>query len=144
MASTLTRWDPFLDLAEMRSRFDRLLEDFGGRERAWAPAVDVVRQDDALVVHADVPGLKPEEIKIEVRDGYLFVTGEHEETKEEKDKEFVRRERHHGSFSRSVQLPDGVDPKKIKARTHDGVLEVTIPLPKEASKETVTITPTGE
>jgi len=144
MSSTLTRWDPFVDLAEMRSRVDRLLEDFGaGRARVWTPAVDVVREDGQLVLHADVPGFKPEEIKIEVRDGYLFISGEREETKEEKDKEFVRRERHYGSFSRGVQLPDGVDAKEIKARTHDGVLEVTIPLPKEASKQTVTITPTG-
>ena len=73
----------------------------------------------------------------------LTVSGEHEERKEEKDKDFVRRERRYGSFYRSMALPAGVEAKKIKAKTHDGVLEVTIPLPKEAKKEAVQITPTA-
>ncbi len=145
MPGTLTRWDPFAEMAELRGRFDRLLEDFGtSRARAWTPAVDVVRADDNLVLRADMPGIKPEEIKIEIREGYLTVSGEHEETTEEKEKEYVRRERRYGSFSRSMPLPDGVEAKKIKATTHDGVLEVTIPLPKQVAKEPITITPSGE
>jgi HSP20 family protein len=144
MASALTRWDPFADIGELRNRFDRLLDEFGAaREREWMPAVDVVRDNGNLVVRADMPGIKPEEIKIEVHEGVLTVAGEHEETKEEKDKRFVRRERRYGSFSRSVPLPEGVDAKKIKAKTHDGVLEVTIPLPKETASEPITITPTA-
>ena len=132
-------------MAELRGRFDRLLEDFGtARAREWTPAVDVVRDNGDLVVHADVPGIRPEEIKIEIREGYLTLSGEHEEAKEEKDKQYVRRERRYGAFSRSIALPDGVDAKKIKATTHDGVLEVTIPLPKETAKEPITITPTVE
>ena len=112
------------------------------REREWTPAVDVVRDADKLVVRADVPGIKPEEIKIEIREGFLTLSGEHEEATEEKDEQYVRRERRYGAFSRSIPLPDGVEAKKIKARTHDGVLEVTVPLPKEAAKEPITITPT--
>jgi HSP20 family protein len=73
----------------------------------------------------------------------LTVSGEHTESKEEKDENYVRRERRYGSFSRSMALPAGVDAKKIKANTHDGVVEVTIPLPKEAKKEPVRITPTA-
>jgi HSP20 family protein len=145
MPGTLARWDPFAEMAELRGRFDRLMEELGPtRGREWTPAVDVERDDDNLVVRADVPGIKPEEIKIEVREGHLTLSGEHEETKEENEKRFVRRERRFGSFSRSMTLPDGVDAKKIKAKTHDGVLEVTIPLPKEAAKETITIKPTVE
>jgi HSP20 family protein len=143
MASTLTRWDPFAEFADLRGRFDRLLDDLGpAREREWMPAIDMVRDDGNLVVRADVPGMKPEEIKIEAHEGVLTISGEHEETKEDKDEQYVRRERRFGSFSRSMALPDGVDAKKIKANAHDGVLEVTIPLPKEAAKEPVTITPT--
>ena len=119
--------------------FDEWLD---GRERAWTPAIDVVREDGHLVVRADLPGIKPEEVKIEVEDDILTVSGEHEERKEEKDKHYVRRERRYGSFRRSMALPTGVDAKQIKAETHDGVVEVTIPLPKEAKKETVTIKPT--
>ena len=95
------------------------------------------------IVRADIPGIKPEEVKIEVEDDILTVSGEHEERKEEKDKQYVRRERRYGSFSRSMALPAGVDPKQIVAKTRDGVVEVTIPLPTEAKKETIKITPTA-
>jgi HSP20 family protein len=144
MPGTLTRWYPFAELGELRSRFDRMFEEFSdGRERTWTPAIDVVRENGNIVVHADIPGIKPEEVKIEVEDDILTVSGEHEEHKEQKDTNYVRRERRYGSFSRSMALPPGVEAKNIKATTHDGVVEVTIPLPKEATKETVTITPTA-
>lgn len=144
MPGTLTRWDPFTELGELRSRFDRLFDEWlDGRERAWTPAIDVVREDGHLVVRADLPGIKPEEVKIEVEDDILTVSGEHRESKEEKDKHYVRRERRYGSFSRSMTLPKGVTAKDIKAETRDGVVEVTIPLPTEGKKETVRITPTA-
>ncbi len=144
MPGTLTRWDPFSELGELRSRFDRMFDEWlDGRERAWTPAIDVVREDGHLVVRADLPGLKPGEVKIEVEDDILTVSGEHRESKEEKDESYVRRERRYGSFSRSMRLPAGVDPKKIEAKTHEGIVEVTIPLPKEAKKEPVKIIPTA-
>ena len=114
-----------------------------GHERAWTPAIDVVRDDGHLVVRADLPGIKPEEVKIEVEDDILTVSGEHTESKEEKDSDYMRRERRYGSFHRSMALPAGVDPTKIEAKTRDGVVEVTIPLPEKAKTEPVTITPTG-
>jgi HSP20 family protein len=142
MPGALMRWDPFAEFGELRSRFDRLFDDVAnGGERAWMPAIDVVRDNGNLVVRADIPGIKLEEVKIEIENDVLTVSGEHEERKEEMDRHFVRRERRYGSFSRSMALPPGVDAKKIKAETHDGMLEVTIPLPGEAKKETVSITP---
>jgi HSP20 family protein len=144
MPGALTRWEPFTELGELRSRFDRMFEELvDSRQREWMPAIDVVRDNGNLVVRADVPGIKPEEVKIEVEDDILTVSGTHEERREEKDKHFLRRERRYGSFSRSMALPPGVEAKKIKAKTHDGIVEVTIPLPKEAKKEAVTITPTA-
>jgi HSP20 family protein len=140
MARTITRWEPFAEIAEMRSRFDRLLSELAdGEGREWTPAIDVVRDDGHLVIHANVPGIKPEEIEIKVENDVLTISGEHVETKEETDTTFVRRERRYGAFLRSTPLPQGVDPKKIDAKTRDGVLEVTIPLPTEASHEPVTI-----
>lgn len=140
MARTITRWEPFAELAEMRTRFDRLLSDLAdGEGREWTPAIDVVRDNGNLVLRANVPGIKPEEIEIKVEDDVLTISGEHEETTEETGKTFVRRERRYGAFSRSMPLPQGVDAKKIDAKTADGVLEVTIPLPKEAAQEPVTI-----
>jgi HSP20 family protein len=142
MPSTLTRWDPFAELAELRTRFERLFDDAEHRGM-WTPAIDLVRENGHLVVRADVPGIKPEEIEIEVEDGMLTVSGKHEESTEETDERYVRRERRYGAFSRRLPLPEGVDPKKIKASTKDGVLEVTVPLPKEVAKqEPVKITPT--
>jgi HSP20 family protein len=144
MPGALTRWDPFGELSELRTRFDRMFEDLTpGRERSWTPAIDVMRHNGDLVVRADIPGIKPEEVKIEVEDDVLTVSGEHEEEKEEKGKQFVRRERRYGAFSRSMALPSGVDASKIVAKTKDGVVEVTIPLPNEAKEETITITPTA-
>jgi HSP20 family protein len=144
MPGALTRWEPFAELGELRSRFDRIFEDMaGGRERAWVPAVDVERENGNLVVRADIPGIKPEEVKIAVEDDILTVSGEHEETKEEKNKDYLRRERRYGSFSRSMALPPGVEAKQIKAKTHDGVVEVTIPLPKEPKKEKIEVKATA-
>ena len=141
---TLTRWDPFAELGELRTRFDRMFDGWlDGRERAWTPAIDVVREDGHLVVRADLPGIKPEEVKIEVEDDILTVSGEHTESRRRK-----------GPQLRAARAPlrvlppldgaaGGVDAKKIEAKTQDGVVEVTIPLPTEAKQEPVTITPTA-
>lgn len=144
MPGVMTRWEPFADFAELRSRVDRMLGGLAeGGEAKWTPAIDVVRDNGNLVVRADVPGIKPDEVKIEVENDILTVTGEHEETKEEKEKDYLRRERRYGSFFRSLALPAGVDASKIKATTSDGVVEVTIPLPKEQEKKKIAIKATA-
>jgi HSP20 family protein len=90
-------------------------------------------------MRADLPGIKIDEVKIEVTDGTLTVSGEHEETKEEEEKNFVRRERRFGSFSRSMALPAGVDSDDIEATVEDGVLEVSIPKPEQSEKRGKTV-----
>jgi len=144
MASNIVRWDPFSELDELRTRLDRMFGGdgmFGGR---WVPPVDVVRENGNLVVRADVPGITPDEVTIEVDNGILTVAGSHEERSDTDEERYVRRERRRGAFSRSMVLPSGVDPNAITARTSEGVVEVTIPLP-EAEKPSgkVTITPTA-
>jgi HSP20 family protein len=141
MATTLTRWRPFEDFADLHTRLDRLFEDVvgDGKRRDWTVAVDVVREKDKLVLRADMPGIKADDVKIEVSDDILTVSGEHEEKKEKKEEDFIRRERRYGSFSRSIALPTGVDADKIDAACKDGVLEVTIPLPKEKEAKAVEI-----
>ena len=144
MPGALARWDPFAELGELRTRFDRMFDELtDGQRHTWTPAIDIERHNGNLVVRADIPGIRPEEVRIEVQDDMLKVSGTREETKEETDMRYLRRERRYGSFSRSLALPAGVDAKKIKAETRDGVVEVTIPLPKESSKDPVTITPTA-
>ena len=141
MADTLMRWHPFADLADIRTRLDRMFDEMTDGERRWAPSVDLVEEEDKLVLRADVPGIKPDEIKIEVEDDVLTISGEHSEEKEEKGKRFVRRERRSGSFSRSLTVPKGVKADDIEAECKDGVCKVTIPLPKEAKRKSVTIKP---
>lgn len=142
MATALAPRRPFADFADLHTRLDRLFEDLVAGDEArgeWAPAIDAIKGDGKLVVRADMPGIKPDEVKIQVEDDILTVSGEHEESKEEKGEKFVRRERRYGSFSRSIALPTGVDPDKIKATVKDGVVEVTVPMPEEAKKKAIEI-----
>lgn len=147
MATELTERRPFPDLAEMRHRVDQMLRDMGmgeGLGSAWSPSVDVVRREGEILVRADLPGIKPDEVSIKVEDDVLTVSGEHEEQTEASEESYVRRERRYGSFSRSMTLPRGVDSKAIEAVTEDGVLEVRIPLPESDGKGAVEIKPTAK
>ena len=143
MAGALTRWNPFAEITELRSRLDEVFDELGSDpQSAWRLAIDVVRRDDTLVVRADLPGLTPDEVKVEVEDGVLTVSGEHQEDRSDSDDgRYVRRERRFGAFSRSIKLPSGVDAQAIKAQTRDGVVEVTVPLPTGSATQKVEITP---
>jgi HSP20 family protein len=146
MARAMTRRDPFSRLIELRTHFDRVFDDLESeREGTWAPAIDVVRDGDALIVRAELPGIKPEELTIEVEGDVLTVSGQHEESQEEKSSRgsYLRRERRLGAFARSIALPPGVDVTQIKAETHDGVVELTVPLPKGSRPARVQITPSA-
>lgn len=141
----ITRWDPFGELVGMQRDMDRIMSRMGGIKLleevpsvAWMPRVDVVRKGDDLVMHLDLPGIKPEDVDIEVTDGVLTIHGErrHEETKEGED--YILRERAFGTFERSMVLPEGVDPGSIKADFHDGMLEVHVPKGVELSKPRTT------
>lgn len=128
MASTITRWQPFSDFAELRHRLDQAFSDLasGHDGGEWAPAIDVHRKGDAIQIRADVPGVKPEEIEVELADDVLTISGAHTEESETTEGELVRRERRSGAFRRSIALPTGVDPDTIEATSHDGVLEITV------------------
>jgi HSP20 family protein len=143
MATTLTRRRPFEGFAGLESRLDRLFEDAVGEGKRgdWPTAIDLIRGKDKLILRAEMPGITPDDVKIQVRDDIITVSGQHEETKEEKDENYVCRERRFGSFSRSIALPSGVDASKIDATSKDGVVEVTIPLPAEKKATSVEIKP---
>ncbi len=141
MAET-TVWRPFTDFGELRHRADQLFREMGlGGEGNWAPSVDVTHKDGTVILRADLPGIKPDDVKITVEDDVLTVSGEHTEETEEEGENYMRRERRRGSFSRSMSLPSGVEAEDIEATTEDGVLEVTIPLPAAEQKKPVEITP---
>jgi HSP20 family protein len=142
MRRSISRWRPLEDLEDLRGRMDRMVEELTGEaDWPWTPAVDVHRDDGRLVVRADVPGFKPDEIKVELQGETLTVSGEHEESSEEKQRSFLRRERRYGSFRRAITLPPDVDPEGIEAITRDGVLEIKVPLPEKEAAAHQVITP---
>jgi HSP20 family protein len=142
MAGELSEWRPFGDFAELRSRLDQAFRDLGAPgEKGWSPSVDVLKKDGQLVLRANLPGIKPDEVKIAVEGDVLTISGEHTEEKEEKDGTYMRRERRFGSFSRSMSLPSGVKAEDIEATTEDGVLEVTVPLPETSEAGAIEIKP---
>jgi HSP20 family protein len=101
---------------------------FVGTENMWAPELDVFEKGNEFIVKADVPGLKREDIHVEVTDTELTIKGERKLEKEEKEKGYYRTERSYGSFFRSVALPPGAKIELAKAVVNDGVLEVKMPI----------------
>ena len=105
----------------------------------WAPEIDIFEKDNRLVTKIDLPGMKKEDVKVEVTDGHLTISGERRTEAEEKKENFYRCEREYGSFSRSVPLPEGVKLDDVKATFTDGVLEVSVPLPARAETKVHTV-----
>jgi HSP20 family protein len=106
-------------------------------EATFMPAVEVAESDDEVVVKAQVPGMKREDIQVELYDGSLSIKGEAKEEKEEKKKSYYRREFSYGRFARRISLPSGVDAGKASAELKDGVLNVRMPKTEESRKKSV-------
>jgi HSP20 family protein len=126
---------------------DRVFDAFFGqteRGRRWVPAIDLVEADDHFLLKADLPGLSEGDVNIEVQDGTLTVSGERKAEHEQREKGWYRIERSFGSFSRSLTLPDGVDPERIEASFSHGVLEVRIPKPEERKPRRIEISSSDE
>jgi HSP20 family protein len=98
------------------------------------PVVDVVEGDKAYEITAELPGMDEKNIEVKIADGRLTIKGEKQEEKEEKKKDYYLQERHFGSFERSFDIPESVDPNKIEANVKKGVLTVTLPKKAEALK----------
>jgi HSP20 family protein len=103
------------------------------------PAMDLVETDEHFVLRADLPGMSEQDIKIEFEDGTLTVSGERKSEHESKGEGYHRVERAFGSFSRSLTLPQGVDPEAVNASFDRGVLEVTIPKPEQRKPRRIEI-----
>ena len=112
----------------MRDHLEDALDHWFSGTRGWLPAVDVVRRPGKLIVRADLPGMRADELKVEVEDDLLTISGSREKPKEKPADEYLREDRRYGPFSRSIALPVGADAAKIEARAEDGVAEITIPL----------------
>jgi len=120
----LTRWDPFDEMERLTGRI------FGGggeRQRMFAPMVDVFEDDDNIELRAELPGLKPNEVEIDVTDNVLTLSGERKLEHDEEREGYRKIERSYGRFSRSFTLPRNIDTENIKAEMNEGVLSLTLP-----------------
>ncbi|HKI61053.1 MAG TPA: Hsp20/alpha crystallin family protein [Mariprofundaceae bacterium] len=140
---TLMRWTPWQELEGMQRTLGRLLDETGAPSTAefgtWLPPVDIKETDDALLVHAEVPGIDKKDVKVDVHDGVLTISGERQYQKDVKEKNMHRSERAYGRFSRSFSLPFTVDADNVDATMKDGVLEVRLPKSESAKPRSIEI-----
>jgi len=128
--------NPFSMMRRMTEEMDRMFRDAGtpsGTTGAWVPAVEITERDNNYVVRAELAGLKPEDVKIEATEDALILEGERKYEHNEEKGGVRRSERRYGQFYRSIPLPDGADVDQIKAKFENGVLEVSVPTPKQQS-----------
>ncbi len=142
-------WSPLRDIMVFRDEMDRLFENFFspwslrrrkvGGEIVWAPEVDVYEDENNVIVEAEIPGLKPEELDINVTGNTVTLKGEKKGEKEKKAKNYHLLERTYGSFERVIELPVEVEASKAKARLKNGVLEVVLPKVAEAKPKQIKV-----
>lgn len=144
----IVRWQPARELHSIQRDFNRLFgagldarggSGYIGASRRYRPAMDLVEEGEQFVLRADLPGLGEDDVKVEVDEGVLTVSGQRRSEHEERKGGYYRVERAYGSFSRSLTLPDGIDPESIEARFEHGVLEVRIPKPSGHERHRVAI-----
>jgi HSP20 family protein len=147
--ATLDRWEPFRGTSP-DSQLNRLFNDFFGRASqeqnltTWAPAVDIYEGEHELVVKADLPDIKPEELDIRVENNILTIRGERKFEKKVDEKNYLRVERAYGSFARSFSLANTVNTEAIKAEYKDGVLTLSIPKREEAKPKQIKVSVGGQ
>jgi HSP20 family protein len=144
----LVRWEPVRELNSLQNEMNRLFSTFfdspaptgnGGALRRWIPAMDLVETEDHFVVRADLPGLDEGDIKVELEDNVLTISGERKAEHEQGKEGYYRVERAFGQFARTLTLPEGVDADAVSAGFDKGVLEVRIPKPEQRKPRRVSI-----
>ena len=144
---TIVRWEPLRELGSLQNEMNRLfntvfdapLPDGGTTMRRWVPSMDLVETGEHFVLRADLPGVSEDDIKIEFEDRTLTVSGERKSEHEGKGEGYHRVERAFGAFSRSLSLPQGVDPEAVTASFDRGVLEVRVPKPEQRKPRRIEI-----
>jgi HSP20 family protein len=131
---------PYSLMRRMVDDMDRLFENFATGRGAWAPQLEVLRRDDKLVVRADLPGLRKDDVSINIENDTLTISGERRDEHEEDQDGYYRTERSYGQFYRAIPLPEGVNADQAEATFKDGVLEVTLPAPRETKEKRKQVT----
>lgn len=139
--------NPFTELQALQNQLSRLFDSGADRGQddealmrgSWVPAVDVAEEGDELIVRAELPGMREEDIDIEFENGILTLKGERKFEDEKKDRNYHRIERAYGRFVRSFTLPRSIDPENIAATYDNGILELIIPKREEAKPRQIRI-----
>jgi HSP20 family protein len=144
----IVRWEPLRELSSLQNEMNRLFNTAfdapatpgnGAAMRRWVPAMDLLETVDHFVLRADLPGLTQDDVKIELEDSTLTVSGERKSEHEDKQEGYYRVERAFGSFSRSLTLPKGIDADAVTASFENGVLEIRVPKPEERKPRRISI-----
>jgi HSP20 family protein len=130
---------PFALMRRMNEEMDRMWSRFSGegqqgsRGGTWLPAIEVSKHNNEFCVHAELPGLKPEDVNVEITDDAIILQGERKSEQEQNESGVYRSERQYGQFYREIPLPEGASAEQAKAEFNNGVLEVTIPIAEQQS-----------
>ena len=143
---SLVRYQPWNTMEQLRREMGRMFENQSSTEEGsniatsdWTPAVDIKETEKEFLIHADIPGVNPDDIDVHMEDGMLTIKGEREsETKEEREG-YKRIERQSGAFYRRFSLPDTANADKISAKSKNGVLEITIPKQEKAQARKIEV-----
>jgi HSP20 family protein len=146
---TMQRWDPFSEMTSLRQAMDQLLEQsfirpsgghMGGQgSNDYGFPVDVQEQGDTLVVTASLPGVKPDDVDIQIQQNVLLITGQHQEEQERQQGRYLLVERQTGRFSRALSLPIPVNADACEATYAHGVLRLTLPKAEQARTKQIPI-----
>jgi HSP20 family protein len=146
----LTRWNPATDTANLSQRMERLFDEMMGRglwrgseERplrgSWVPAINILEREESMVITADLPGLKAEDVEVTVEEGTLSIRGERKLEEASEGETYHRVERLYGMFERTFTLPNSVNVDKIEARFSNGEMVLTLPKREESKPRSVKI-----
>jgi len=136
---SLARWDPFSEMRRMREDMESMFEGFWRPPMLFpwtiegaAPCIDVYERDNNVIVKAEVPGLKKEDIEVTATEDSISLRGEFKREEEMREEGFYRHERRAGKFYRTIPMPAAIKPDEVKATFKEGVLEVAAPKAEEA------------
>jgi HSP20 family protein len=149
MRTSMTPFSPFRGVTSLQDQINRLFSETfdrseGGNLTPWAPAVDIYETEHNLVVKADLPDIKPEELDIRVENNILTIRGERKFEKKVEENNYLRVERAYGSFSRSFSLANTVNTEAIQADYQNGVLTLSIPKREEAKPKQIKVRVEGK
>ena len=141
---TVVHWNPFHPMTTLHGEINRLLGTARGSQeealQSWVPAVDIFERNDEVVLRAEVPDVKKDDLDVKIERNVLTLSGEKRRDESIQEDSYHRLERHYGTFVRTFSLPSHVDTSRVEARYKDGILEVVLPKLEEAKPKQIDVT----